>query len=57
MLGRHGMTSKVADSMASATLNEAFGGVSTKTHSILSRFAAFSTSEMLRSTVFSGSAS
>ncbi len=55
--GRHGTTSSVAARIASVTLADIFGAVSTKTHSMPSRFAARTISPMPRSATLSGKSS
>src|ERR1700691_5613161 len=54
--GRHGITTSVADSMASRTLTELFGGVSMKTHSIGFCLALLTKWAMSRFTILSGGA-
>ena len=55
--GRHGTTTNVAARIASVTLADMFGAVSTKAHSMPSRFAARTISPMPRSATLSGKSS
>src|SRR3954465_6269656 len=52
-VGRDGMTTSVAARMASVTTGDLVGGVSTRTHSEPSRFAALTMSAMPRLAVLS----